>query len=214
MDLSPGPGPGVRAREWLDEPEIERRRRYVGELPRRQFTRCRAALRILLTRRLDCPNRALRFGAGRRGKPYALIGGRRCRVSFNVSHSGDHGLIALAPAGRLGVDVEVRRARDSIDALIDTLLTAAEQERLAGLDDPARAGRFYDFWTAKEALLKATGLGHAIDVARIELGDSVGRTGEVRRLPEQTVLGGRWQIVNLGTPAFAAALARELATGS
>ncbi len=198
------------ALEWLDENERLRRRRYLVDLPRRQFTLCRAALRVLLVQRLGCQNHALRFGEGERGKPFALIGGQPGQVSFNVSHSGDHGMIAIAPVGRLGVDIEVRRARKTIDQLIETLLTEAEQRQLTPIGAESRIGRFYDLWTAKEALVKANGMGHAIDVARLDLAGSVGRTGQTRRFRDPDLLDGRWEITNLGTPAFAAALAREL----
>ena len=210
VDLSPSDGTEAAALEWLDEPEIQRSHRYLVELPRRQFTLCRAALRALLVQRLDCPNRALRFGEGRRGKPFALVGNQRSRVSFNVSHSGDHGMIAIAPGGRLGVDIEVRSVRKTIDQLIETLLTGVEKSQLLDMDSDRRIGRFYDLWTAKEALVKANGLGHAIDVAKLDLAKSVGRIGEMRGFRDPTLLDGRWEIANLGTPAFAAALAREL----
>ena len=200
------------ALDWLDESEHRRRDRYLSELPRRQFTLCRAALRVILADRLGCPNRDLRFAAGERGKPFALVGGQRRAVSFNVSHSGEQGLIALAPRGRLGADVEERRTRRTIDQLIETLLTQAEQSRLKGLDQASRTARFYDLWAAKEALVKATGLGHAVDVARLDLSSSLGRPGESRRFQDPKVLEGRWQITNLGTPDFAAAVARELAS--
>ena len=208
VDLNPLDG--STALEWLDESENERRGRYLGDLPQRQFTLCRAALRILLVRRLGCSNQDLRFGEGRRGKPFALVGGRPSGVSFNVSHSGDHGMIAIATGGRLGVDIEVRRARKTIDQLVEVLLTEAEQSQLESLAADRRIGRFYDLWTAKEALVKANGLGHAIDVARLDLADSVGRTGETGRFRDRALLDGRWAITNLGTAKFAASLAREL----
>ncbi len=209
VDLSP-PVDSPPPLAWLDESERERRGRYLGDLPRRQFTLCRAALRILLVQRLGCENRSLRFGEGRRGKPFALVDGRRNEVSFNVSHSGDHGMIAIAPRGRLGVDIEERRARKTIDQLIETLLTENERAQLAHMDKGRRLARFYDLWTAKEALVKANGLGHAIDVARLDLSDSLGRPGATQSFRNRALLDGHWEISNLGTPAFAAALAREL----
>lgn len=209
VDLAPATDPPP-ALEWLDESERERRDRYLGDLPRRQFTLCRAALRVLLVRRLGCPNRALGFGEGRRGKPFALVGGRPSRISFNVSHSGNHGMIAVAAGGRLGIDIEARRARKTLDQLIATLMTETERGQLGLMAEDRRLGRFYDLWTAKEALVKANGLGHAIDVARLDLADSVGRTGEARSFRDRTLSDGRWEIANLGSPAFAAALAREL----
>lgn len=210
VDLKPPEKSVTEALGWLDESERDRRCRYLGDLPQRQFTLCRAALRILLVQRLDCPNNRLRFGEGRRGKPFALLGDQRSGISFNVSHSGDHGMIAVAPRGRLGVDIEERRPRKMIDQLAQILLTEAERKQLEHMDSDRRIARFYDFWTAKESLVKANGLGHAIDVARLDLADSLGRTGESRCFRDPNVLDGSWEISNLGTTAFAASLAREL----
>ena len=65
------------------------------DAPRHRFTLCRAALRSVLCRELACSNEHLAFRTSEHGKPYAIVRGRRAPISFNVSHSGTHGLIAL-----------------------------------------------------------------------------------------------------------------------
>ena len=104
VDLRPHPGREKEATAWLDQAESERLGRFRIERPRRDFALCRAALRVHLCERLDCANDALSFGFHEHGKPFARVDERPVPISFNVSHSAPHGLIAFAPQGRLGVD--------------------------------------------------------------------------------------------------------------
>ena len=73
-------------------------------------------------------------------------------LHFNLSHSGDLALIALAPVP-VGVDLERDTPADA-HALAQAWFTPAEQARLAGGEDD-----FLTLWTAREAVLKAMGTG-------------------------------------------------------
>ena len=95
VDLSPREGAEECALPWLDETERARWRRFWFDRPKREFALCRAALRSILCSWLDCKNDQLAFGALEQGKPFALVSGLAAPVSFSVSHSGRHGLIAV-----------------------------------------------------------------------------------------------------------------------
>ena len=84
---------------------------------------------------------------------------KRASIYFNISHSGAHGLIALSREGRVGVDVEERRSRDSLPGLVGTVFGPREQDVLAGLEGRRWLEAFLRFWTIKEALAKAWGTG-------------------------------------------------------
>ena len=131
VDLRPHAARADDALAWLDHTERARWRRYRYERPRREFGLCRAALRATLCARLGCGNEDLAFEISPHGKPFAVVGGTRSPVSFNVSHSGNHGLIALAAAGRIGVDVEERATRHDPDGPIGTVFAPAERTDLA-----------------------------------------------------------------------------------
>ncbi len=197
------------ALKWLDGPEQARRRGFVRSGPRREFTLCRAALRALLCRELDCGNEELSFGASDHGKPFALVGGSRAPISFNVSHSGRHGLIALAPQGRIGVDVEDRMARRDMDGDIRLLFAPGERAGLASAEGSGKADLFYNLWTMKEALVKAAGIGLRIDTTSFEIPPAMrrGATSCLVRLPVAPSV--RWRLENLGNRRYAAALAVE-----
>lgn len=143
--------------DWLllDADERQRLRRLQRHPDRVRFGRTRAALRRLLGERLRRPPKDLRFALGRHGKPRLCASQRRRgALGFNVSHAGGFALIALSGQGPVGIDIE-RRA-PSLDAAELAPLTLSPLERRLR---PAQRVDFFDGWTAKEAVLKALGLG-------------------------------------------------------
>ena len=210
VDLTPHAAREAEASGWLDGQERSRWQQYRHEGPRRRFALCRAALRAVLCGRLGCRNEQLGFGASAHGKPYALIHGAAAPVSFNVSHSGEHGLIALAAAGRLGVDVEERGPRRHLDELIRAVLGPAEQAELALARGSCKLHLFFHLWTMKEALIKALGLGLSLDMSRLEIPLAMrhGKRTSIFRFPEVPAV--RWRLEDLGNESFAAAIACEL----
>lgn len=141
----------------LSEQERERAARFVRDDDRHRWTAARAALRGLLAAYLDADPCALRFADGAHGKP-RLAGSDALR--FNLSHSGDVALIAVALGREVGVDVELpRRAVDHV-ALARRVLTAEQAERIAAIADPgAREQAFLMAWVRWEAVLKCRGVG-------------------------------------------------------
>jgi len=98
------------------------------------------------------------------GRPH-LVGGER---SFNLSHSGDRFVLAIGdPALQLGVDVEVVRPRARLDALARRTLDATAYERWLSAPDAEPLVTFLRAWTAKEAYLKAVGLGIATSLREV-----------------------------------------------
>ena len=131
-------------------------------------------------------------------------------MSFNVSHSGNHGLVAYAPKGRLGVDIEERDAQRDLSLLIETVLGPEERTALALTQGQARTRLFFKLWTLKEAVLKALGEGFAMDAASIRIPTAMlgGKESGVLRLPRLPEV--TWRIEDLGNQKFAAAVAFEL----
>ena len=217
VDLTPD---GRREREafgWLDAQERSRREKFLYPRPRREFTLCRAALRSLLCRELGCGNAELSFGTAKFGKPFARVGGIPAPVAFNVSHSGRHGLIALAPEGlialapegRIGVDVEERSTKRNLDGCIRLVFAPEERTALEKSRGRERVELFYRLWTLKEAAIKAVGAGLSIDPAGFEIPPGMvrgERTG-VFSFPQTPEV--RWRLENIGNARFAAAIARE-----
>lgn len=209
VDLTPNASREASSLLWLNEEEQVRCRKYPLPGPRRRFALCRAALRATLCRQLGCSNERLSFGSSDHGKPFALVDGEPAAVSFNLSHSGKHGLIAFVPHGRLGADVEERVPRRDFDELSEAVFGPHEQSALARVHGRDRVQLFFRLWTIKEALIKAVGLGFTLDVSQFEVPQALhrGKTGIFRfpQFPET-----RWRVEYIGNEDFSAAIAHEL----
>jgi 4'-phosphopantetheinyl transferase len=134
----------------LSEDELLRAAAFKVEDGRRNFVATRGALRVLLGRYLREEPGALRFAAGPQGKPRL---DPAQELQFNVSHSGEVGLVAVG-GGELGIDIEQMKPRRDLDGLAKRVFTEREREAIAGEE-----AAFYRHWVAKEAFVKATGRG-------------------------------------------------------
>ena len=212
VDLKPDQRRETDALKSLDQDELDRWHRYRHPRPRRQFALCRAVLRSVLCERLHCANEDLHFVSLEHGKPGAVIGHEQVRASFNVSHGGNHGLVAVAPRGRLGVDVEERVLRHDPDGHIRKVFAPREREALAAARGVRKTCMFLRLWTLKEAVIKALGTGFSLDTSTFEIPPSMYRGGQrhrtIFRLPHLPDV--RWRLEDFGTSEFAAAVALEL----
>ncbi len=134
------------------------------------------------------------------GRPFAPD---RPELRISVSHAVDLVLVAVARGCRVGVDVEPLCDR-GITRLPDHALS--ERERLDFAGDP-RLETFLSYWTRKEALLKAVGLGLAIEPSLIELPRHGPR---VAALPEVFGAAERWSAAEIPLAGCVAALAAEM----
>ncbi len=210
VDLTPDDLRENSALDWLDETELARRALFTHSNPRRHFSVCRAALRSLLCRRLDCTNEDLSFETTKFGKPFALVQGNPARIEFNLSHSGHHGLIAIASHGRIGVDVEERSPDRDIDGYSKTLLAPAERADYQTASEERKLELFYRLWTLKEALVKAVGEGLSLDTSEFEIPPAMvkGDPAGIFSFPDSPAI--RWRLEYIGNERFAAAIAQEL----
>lgn len=134
--------------EW----QRAQRLRHHADVVRAVATR--AALRRLLSAHTGIAPEKLVFTQNAYGKP-ALENADG--PAFNVSHSGHVALIALAPGGSVGVDIERCRPEAELAPLHGLVLSPSEQrDHIRGATLP-----FMERWVVKEAVLKTLGLGIA-----------------------------------------------------
>lgn len=139
----------------LNEAEREKTTRFRTTDLQQRYSRCRSALRLILGRYVNQSAAALNFNYGQYGKP-ELEGHR---LQFNLSHSGDHALIAVSHH-TLGVDLEyMNRKNNDLDGMIDMVCHLDEKAALMQLPEQEKATAFYRLWTQKEAYCKMSGLG-------------------------------------------------------
>lgn len=193
-------------RETLSGDELDRASRFYFDRDRRRFVCARGALRRILGGYLDVEPSELSFGYGAHGKP-SLSRAEADALSFNVSHSGELALVAVAPAEtELGVDVEEIRAMPDRDDIARQCFAPSEIARLQALPAAMREDAFYRCWSRKEAYLKALGDGLAKPLDSFEVTFGSDEPVELRVFGDRGE-SARWTLVGLDPgPGFAAAL--------
>lgn len=205
------PHSGREAAAWrlLCDEERQRCGRFLYAGSRRQFALCRAALRAVLCEELGCRNRELSFEFSEYGKPIPLVQGTHVPIHCNVSHSGGHGLVAVSVRGRVGVDVEERRPRKNLRELVESVFGPQEQALLARLEGRRWLDTFLTFWTAKEALAKAWGMGLRTDFSTFQVPPEMLRGERTGLFRCPRITNATWRLEDIGCDDLAAAVAYE-----
>jgi 4'-phosphopantetheinyl transferase len=141
---------------------------------RRKWLLGRVAAKKLIEEAFGAAAQAITIANEPSGAPYAEIEGQgRIDRALSISHRADWGLAALGDPGviALGVDVETIEPRD--DSFIADFFTPEEVaavSRAGGERDLAIART----WSAKEAALKALGVGLRVDTRAIHVSETGG----------------------------------------
>ncbi|MER7848012.1 4'-phosphopantetheinyl transferase superfamily protein [Kitasatospora sp. NPDC096077] len=126
-------------------------------------------------------------------------------LHFNLSHSGELALLAVAPRP-VGVDVELVRSGRDVDRLSRRFFPAPERELVARGGRPA----FARLWTRKEACVKAVGgrlaeglalpVAHAAAQATVHAPDPTHAPGTPRTRGTPVGPVGPWRVADLPLP--------------
>jgi 4'-phosphopantetheinyl transferase len=147
--------------EVLSAAELTRAERFRFAQDRRRFIASHTALREILAAYTGLHPAAIEFVTLPHGKP-ALVSGS---LQFNLSHSGELALVALAAGCELGVDIERLRAQVEMEAIARRFFSPTETGALLAYPEPERGPAFFRCWTRKEAYVKALGGGLTISLA-------------------------------------------------
>lgn len=165
--------------------------KFVFEQDRRRYLIAHAAMRLILGAYLKADPLQIRFSRSMTGKPYLPTGD----LSFNLSHSGDLAVLAVAKEREVGVDVEQIRPLPDLEDLMQEIFTAQELKKLHKLNKEERTIAFFRGWTRKEAYLKGRGLGLSTSSREVEvsmLPDETPRLIHVEGEPEEIE---RWRLI-------------------
>jgi 4'-phosphopantetheinyl transferase len=159
-----------RCRASLAAQEQHRADRFVFDRDRTRYTIAHGVLRNLLSRYCDAPPESLRFEASGAGKP-ALdrqsLPARAARLHFNLTHSDDRALVGVSEGRELGIDLEKVRANIEALAISQHYFFGSERDAIATSSTPGDT--FFRYWVAKEAVLKAQGIGLGFPLDRFRV---------------------------------------------
>jgi 4'-phosphopantetheinyl transferase len=185
----------------LDNMERERAARFHFKRDRDRFIARRGQLRLLLDASGAGKAVALRYTANAYGK---LALADQVKLHFNLSHSADVALCAVAHNVALGCDIEYRDPDLADPEVARRLFAPGEWRRFAALPGEQRTEGFYNCWTRKEAFIKAIGLGVSHPLASFEVTLAPGK-------PAAILSGGEgWSIASFEPlPGYQAALVAQ-----
>lgn len=185
----------------------ERRRADKFHFPRDRdhYIVCRGRLRALLARYLDAAPAEIEFSYGPHGKP-ALAAG--AGLFFNVSHSGDLAIYAVAGDREVGVDVERLREVRDLEQISARFFSENERRALMELPVAERRRAFFRCWTCKEAFIKASGEGLSFPLDQFDVSLAAAEPARLLSLRGDAQEALRWSLL-VDTPAqgYVAALA-------
>jgi len=195
----------------LSAAEQAKASRFYREVHRRRYVVAHGTMRTILAHYLGEPADSLAFVEGAHGKPSLIRapGASRLPIEFNLSHSDELALVAVALGRPVGVDLERWSPESEHLELAERFFSPSERDALRALAGDAErliAG-FFAAWSRKEAYLKATGDGitrglHHFDVSLAP--DEPARLLEDRLDP---AAAGRWTMQALApADGFSAAL--------
>jgi 4'-phosphopantetheinyl transferase len=209
-----GPETLVKLRQTLSIAECERAGKFYFMPDRTRYVIGRGLSRILLGRCLGIPADHVSFEYGPTGKPKLAKDLQESPLCFNVAHSGDFVLVALAYRYELGVDIELIQREVEVDAITRQFFSSNERARLvANVPADRKHDAFFTCWTRKEAYLKARGDGLSLPLDSFDvtfLPGEAPRLIETRRDPAEA---SRWTLQDLDVdPGYKASLACESAS--
>jgi 4'-phosphopantetheinyl transferase len=120
-----------------------------------RFERTRSALRETLAGRLGVPAMSLEFRRADGGKPF-IVNASACE--FSISHSGEWLAIAMGDVP-VGIDIETRTPGVEVSKLAARFFSPNDAALLNAQLPHERSAHFAKQWVAKEAALKAAGVG-------------------------------------------------------
>jgi 4'-phosphopantetheinyl transferase len=169
--------------------------RFRMEKDRTQYAVSHAILRILLGRYLGLRPSSLSFERNKFGKPSLAPALRVPEFTFNLSHTNNIGLLAIACRLAVGVDIEEVRPVDR--GMVEQYFSAQEQLALANLTGADWLEGFYTCWTRKEAILKAEGVGLNVNLNAFDVSLSPNIEAAMLEARPGARFTSNWHLLNL-----------------
>ncbi len=177
----------------MSERELERARSMSIPLVRDRYLISRIFLRTTLSFYLGIDATDIVFELSQFGKPYIA----KSDLEFNLTHSADVALLAVASSRKVGIDVE----RVSLDlpvlGIARRFFSADEYATLEALPSDLLLSAFYATWTRKEAFLKGVGLGVARHLAQFAVSIYPREPAAILHVDWESSLADRWDLCDL-----------------
>jgi 4'-phosphopantetheinyl transferase len=188
LQLELGPAAIAAIEPDLSPEEQQRAKQLRFDRDRIRFIAAHGGLRRILGAYLQRTPREVAIVTDERRKPRLAPVGQAADLRFNLSHSGEWGLLAIGRQRHIGVDIEQVRPVPELLDVAKSVLSSPEMAALMARTESDRLGHFLAMWTRKEAAVKAVGAGLAADLPQVQIRPA--DPGECQRFEVTAGLGG------------------------
>jgi len=196
--------------EGLSEEEIGKARRFVRQSDQDRYIFAHALLRLILGAYVGCAPQQLIFETNQYGKPFLASPGTGNDIQFNLSHSEDMTLFAVARGAAVGIDVEYMRRVPDARQIVNRFFSVDERRFLNSLPAGDFNKSFFACWTSKEAYLKGIGKGLSYPLDEFSIIFPSGESEGLISVCDDPANAYCWNIIGLSPgPGYSGALAIE-----
>jgi 4'-phosphopantetheinyl transferase len=147
----------------LSADEHRRAAQFRSPLDCRRYVVRHGRLRELLAQYLGCDARDVPLACETFSKPRV----EGSTLGFSMSHSHGLALFAVAQGVEIGCDIEREDPAAATADAAELFLSPFESRSLDALSDDQKIDAFFRYWTAKEAYLKARGIGLSVPMQTV-----------------------------------------------
>jgi len=181
-------------RELLSAAEKEQESRFYFARDRHRYLITRALVRTVLSRYISIDPKEWVFSTNAYGRPDIVNPeARGAGLSFNISHTHSLIVLGVTKCRALGVDVENVRARGASIDIADRFFAPQEVAALNAVPLHQQQYRFFEYWTFKEAYIKARGMGLSLPLDKFSFHYPDDRAVEIAIDPELSDDATHWQ---------------------
>lgn len=195
-------------KDVLSEDEKQRAGRFSFSEYRNKSVSARGCLRKILGNYLKTHPKEIVFEYNEYGKPAIPAESNPDEIKFNLTHSRNLALCAVAKKSDVGIDVEFVRHVMRPDKILERFFSEGEREFYNSRPETMKIRAFFSLWTIKEAYSKAVGTGLSSRSRETDL-SSVVKGASPARVPITLKVGaGKLSILQIAPgDGYTAALA-------
>jgi 4'-phosphopantetheinyl transferase len=206
-DLDQWEIPGNKTEQKLPASERDKSERFRLEIIKTRYTKCHFLLRKLLGQYLGVDFYHKEFNYNEYGKPSLKNEKDNNLIYFNSSDSENICVFAFTKYGDVGIDVEKIHDLSDMGGIAESFFSSSEIKKLCSLPEHSKKNTFFKYWTRKEALLKAMGVGLSYPLDKLDVHSDEDNTSRVSITIHQNTKT-KWKIQDINIfDGFSSALA-------
>lgn len=186
-----------KLRETLSIDEKLRAKQFRFDKDRNHFITARGILRNILGKYLNVEPSRFEFRYGNNGKPALSKTFGNGIIHFNLSHSEGLAIYVFTRDQEIGVDLENIGKLENIEKIVESFFSRREKADFCTLPQSSKNAAFINYWTIKEAYLKAIGTGLSYSMNKFDVSIVPGKPARLLKIDGDSKKASQWSIYML-----------------